>query len=105
MVLVLLKHQLLMDGKGRAASRVNFIPVDRWAPKKMFPKKQKCKLLTLACLSLSLFSIKLQNTLEPNSFDKLMQLISMKPHIYDLDKGKITDLDKFLKRSYSVVLS
>ena len=31
----------------------------------------------------------------PNSLDKLMQLISIEAHIYDLDRGKITDLDKF----------
>ena len=28
----------------------------------------------------------------------------MKPHIYDLDRGEITDLNKFLKKSHSVVL-
>ena len=27
-----------------------------------------------------------------------MQLISMEPHIYDLDRGELTDLDKFLKK-------
>ena len=40
---------------------------------------------------------KLRNILAPNSLDKLMQLISMKPHIYDLDWDKRTDLKKFLK--------
>ena len=54
---------------------------------------------------LTLLSTKLQNTLVPNSLDKLMQLISMEPHIYDLDRGEITDLDKFLKKPHSVVLS
>ena len=54
---------------------------------------------------LTLLSTKLRNTLAPNSLDKLMQLTSMKPHIHDLDRGKITDLDKFLKKPYSVVLS
>ena len=54
---------------------------------------------------LTLLSTKLQNALVPNSLDKPMQLISMEPHIYDLDRGKITDLGKFLKKLYSVVLS
>ena len=53
---------------------------------------------------LTLLSTKLRNTLAPNSLDKLMQLVSIKPHIYDLDKGKITDLDKFQKKPYSLVL-
>ena len=48
---------------------------------------------------------KLQNTLEPNSLDKLMQLISMEPHIYDLDRDQITDLDKFLNKPHIVALS
>ena len=30
-----------------------------------------------------------------------MQLTSMEPHIYDLDRDKITDLDKFLKKMHS----
>ena len=34
-----------------------------------------------------------------------MQLISMEPHTYDLDRDKITDLDKFLKKEHSIVLS
>ena len=42
---------------------------------------------------LILLSTKLQNYLEPNSLDKLMQLISTEPHIYNLDRGEITDLD------------
>ena len=54
---------------------------------------------------LTLLLTKLWNTLMPNSLDKLMQLISMKPHICDLDRGKITDLDKFLKKPCSVVLN
>ena len=54
---------------------------------------------------LTFFSAKLQNILEPNSLDKLMQLISMETHTYDLDKDEITDLDKFLKKSHSIVLS
>ena len=54
---------------------------------------------------LTLFSAKLQNILEPNSLDKLMQLISMETHTYDLDRDEITDLDKFLKKSHSVVPS
>ena len=28
----------------------------------------------------------------------------MEPHIFDLDKGKITDVNKFLKKPHSVVL-
>ena len=76
--------------------------------KKMSPKNKKLKLLTLTCLFvkrkfnetdkdfiinysysnkcgkikfqfLTLLSTKLQNTLVPNSLDKLMQLISMEP--------------------------
>ena len=54
---------------------------------------------------LNFLSAKLWNTLEPNSLDKLMQLISMEPHIYDLDRVEITDLDKFLKKPNSAVLS
>ena len=54
---------------------------------------------------LTLLLIKLRNALVPNSLDKLMQLISMEPHIYDLDRGEITDLDKFLKKPHSVILS
>ena len=29
----------------------------------------------------------------------------MKSHIYDLERGEITDLDKFLKKPHSAVLS
>ena len=29
----------------------------------------------------------------------------METHIYDLDRDEITDLDKFLKKPHSVVLS
>ena len=54
---------------------------------------------------LTFLSAKLRNTLEPNSLGKLMQLISMEPHIYDLDRVEITELDKFLKKPHSVVLS
>ena len=54
---------------------------------------------------LTFFSVKLQNILKQNSLDKLMQLISMETHTYDLDKDEITDLDKFLKKSHSIVLS
>ena len=54
---------------------------------------------------LTLFPTKLPNTLAPHSLDKLMQFISMEPHIYNLDRGEITDLDKFLKKPRSVVLS
>ena len=54
---------------------------------------------------LTFLSAKLQNTLEPNSLGKLMQLISMEPHIYDLDRVEITELDKFSKKPHSVVLS
>ena len=54
---------------------------------------------------------KLQNTLSPNSLDKPKQLISMEPHIYiyiyiyNLNSDEITDLHKFLKKSYIVVIS
>ena len=54
---------------------------------------------------LNLLLTKLQNTLVPNSLDKLMELILMEPHIYNLDRDKITDLDKFAKKLHSVVLS
>ena len=54
---------------------------------------------------LTLPSTKLQNTLAPNSLHKLKQIISIEPHIYDLDRDEITDLDKFLKKPRSVVLS
>ena len=53
---------------------------------------------------LTLLSTKLRNTLVPNSLDKLMQLISMEPQKYNLDRGEITDLDKFLKKRHSVAL-
>ena len=39
---------------------------------------------------LTLLSTKLQNTFAPNSLDKLIQLISMEPHICDLDRDEIT---------------
>ena len=29
----------------------------------------------------------------------------MGPHIYDLDRDEITDLEKFLKKSHSAILS
>ena len=99
---------------------------------KNVPKKQKDKLLTLTCLFikrkfkethkdfsiiypynnkygktifsfLTLLSTKQRNTFAPNSHDKLIQLNSMEPHMYD--SGEITDLDKFLKKPHSVVLS
>ena len=41
---------------------------------------------------------KLQNALAPKSLDKLMQLVSLESHIDGLDCGKITDVDKFLKK-------
>ena len=95
------------------------------------PKKQNVKLLGLTCMFvkrkfdethkdfsinysynvekrftvLTFFSTKLRNTLVPNSLDKLMQLVSLEHHIYDLDRDKITDLDKFLKKPHSIVLS
>ena len=34
-----------------------------------------------------------------------MQLISIEPHIYGLDRDERTDLDKFLKKKHSIVLS
>ena len=49
-------------------------------------------------------STKLQNTLAQNSLDKLMQLTSMEPDTYDLDRVEITDLHKFLKKTHSLVL-
>ena len=54
---------------------------------------------------LSFLLTKLRNILAPNSLDKLMQLISMEPHIYNLDRDEITDLDKFLKKPHSVLQS
>ena len=53
----------------------------------------------------TLLSTKQQNTLAKNSLDKLMQLTSMEPYIYDLDRGEITNLHKFLKKRHSIVLS
>ena len=53
----------------------------------------------------TLLLTKLRNTLVSNSLDKIMQLISMKPHIYDLDRGEITDLHRFLKKPHCVELS
>ena len=38
---------------------------------------------------------KLWNKLVPNSLDKLMQKPLMESNLYDLDRDKITDLDKF----------
>ena len=80
---------------------------------KNVPKKQKVELLILTCLFVKGkfkethkgFSInypynnKCGKTffLAPNSLDKLMQLISMETQTYDLDRGEIADLDKFLK--------
>ena len=55
---------------------------------------------------LTLFFLgKLKNTLPPNSLGKLMQLISMEPHMYDLHRSKKTDLDKFLKKQHSIIVS
>ena len=34
-----------------------------------------------------------------------MQWISTGSHIYDLDRGEINDLDKFLKKPHSAVIS
>ena len=113
---------------GRAVSRVNFIPVDWY----VFPTR--VKLLEIGCLFVkrkfngtqkdfsinypcnskcgkmifsfkSFFLTKLWNTLAPNSLDKLMQLISVVPHIDDLDRDKINDFEKFLKKLHSLVLS
>ena len=120
----------MRGGPTRAVSRANFILVVQYGRPKKCPKKQKVKLLTLTCLfikrkfkethkdfsinypynskcgkTLTLLLTKLQNTLAPNSLDKLIQLNSMEPHIYDLDIGKIVDLGKFLKNPHSVVLS
>ena len=97
---------------------------------KNVPKTQKVELLGLTCLFvkrkfnkthkdfsinyanvekwfsvLTFLSAKLRNTLAPNSLDKLMQLISMEPHMYDLDREERTDLEKFLKKPHSIVLS
>ena len=55
--------------------------------------------------ALTFLSTELRNTLAPNSLDKLMELISMETHIYDLDGDEINNLDKFLKKPHSVVLS
>ena len=54
---------------------------------------------------LTLLSTKLRNTLAPNSLDKLMQLINFNRTSHNLDRSEITDLDKFLKKPHSVVLS
>ena len=32
-------------------------------------------------------------------------IVSVEPHIYDLDRDKIIDLDKFLKKPHNIVLS
>ena len=48
---------------------------------------------------LTLLSTKLQNTLAPNPLNKLMQLV------YNSDRNKITDSNKFLKKPNSEVLS
>ena len=53
---------------------------------------------------ITLLSTKLRNTLGPNALDKLMQLISMKPDICDLDRGEIANLQKFLKKPHRAVL-
>ena len=54
---------------------------------------------------LTLLLTKLQKTLAPNSLDKLMLQILIESHLYDLDRGKITDVDKFLKKLHNVILS
>ena len=54
---------------------------------------------------LTLLLTKLQKTLAPNSLDKLMLQILIESHLYDLDRGKITDVDKFLKKPHNVILS
>ena len=45
---------------------------------------------------LTLILTKLPNTLVQNSLGKLMQLVSLESHIFDLHKGEETDLGKFL---------
>ena len=75
----------------------------------MFVSKKKVKLPLQQqkwkddFMFLTLLSTKLRNTLVQNSLDKLMQLTSMEPHIYDLDRHETADLHKFLKKSHSVV--
>ena len=54
---------------------------------------------------LTLLLTKLQKTLAPNSLDKLMLQILIESHLYDLDRSKITDVDKFLKKLHNVILS
>ena len=122
-----------MDLPGPYPEQISYWLTSMGAQKNV-PKKQKVKLLTLTCLFIkrkfkethkdfsinnlynskcgkTIFSFltplltKLQNTLTPNSLDKLIQLNSMEPHIYDLDIGKIADLGKFLKNPHSIVLS
>ena len=53
---------------------------------------------------LTLLLTKPRNTFVPKSLDRLMQLISMAPYIYDLDRGEITNSDNFLKKAHSIVL-
>ena len=117
----------------RAVSRVNFIPVAWHGCPKKCPQKTKswiveinlflkrksnetckgfhinypynCKCRKTIFNFNSFFLGKLKNTLPPNSLGKLMQLISMEPHMYDLHRSKKTDLDKFLKKQHSIIVS
>ena len=83
----------------------------------MFVKRKSMKLIKISVLTtpttanvkrrfsvLTFPSTKLRNKLAPNSLDKLMQLISLEYHTFDLDRDEITDLDKFLKKPHSTKL-
>ena len=48
---------------------------------------------------------KLRHAFALISLDKLIQLISLGPHVQDLDWGEITDLHTFPKKSLGRVLS
>ena len=85
--------------------KVKFLGLNCLFVKKKFNETCKTVNLERTFSVLTFLSTQLQNKLAPNSLDKLMQSNSLEPHIYDLDRDKITDLDKFLKKPHSIVLS
>ena len=89
----------------RAISRSNFTLLDWYVCPKKCPQKTKSLFIKRKFKEVhkgfninypynnkcgkTLLSTKLQNTLVPNSLYKLMQLISIELHLYDLDRGEI----------------
>ena len=93
--------------------KVNFLNESVWSWKTSFVKLLKISLLITPLTAnvekrfsvLTLLLTRLWNALPPKSLVKLMQLISLWPHTYDLDLGKISALYKFLNKLEGRVLT